>query len=213
MPQAYVRPGTTEHAMNGHYEIERLWRSAFCSYTKDHKSIEAWLELVERGPDEALKAASKFIEARVMPDAITLGFSPQVLIGALALREHLTVVTSPEVERGLGPASLSKRALDIYADRVELVIAPFAPSPQLGPEEVLRKLADALSNLRAKGIRVLDISGGTQLVPIAAIKAGFDELSYAYPDGEKLIFYGPIIPVRKDVSHEVRRVHPGESHS
>jgi len=170
----------------------KLWRFVFCSYTKDYSAIEAWLRQVEESPERALEVAKSLVEAKVMPDAITLGFSPQVLVGALALKGHLTVVTSPEVERGIGPASLSKRILNIYEDRVDLVIAPFAPSAQLGPEEVLKELAEALSDLRAKGAKVLDVSGGTQLVPIAAIMAGFEELSYAYPDGKKLIFHGPI---------------------
>jgi len=178
-----------EHEGPGHPE---LWRAVFCSYTKDCSAIEAWLKRVEEDPDRALKIARSLVEARVVPDAITLGFSPQVLVGALALKGHLIVVTSPEVERGIGPASLSRRALNIYEDRVDLVIAPFAPSVQLGPREVLRELAEALSGLRARGAKVLDVSGGTQLVPIAAIMAGFEELSYAYPDGEKLIFHGPI---------------------
>mgnify|MGYP000200340577 CR=1 FL=1 len=126
------------------------------------------------------------------PNAITLGFSPQVLVGALALLPpggKLLVITSPEVAAGVGPGALSKRALDFFSDRAELFVAPFAPSPDRKPADVLAELVEALEEAREAGAEVLDISGGTQLVPLAALRAGFKKLTYAYPTGRKLVFY------------------------
>jgi len=171
-----------------------IWLKVFCSYTKDRSDVKAWLDEVEAlGQERAIEVARKLTEARGRPpDAITLGFSPQVLVGALALLppgRRLYVITSPEVAAGKGPGALSKRALDLFADQVELLVAPFAPSQEKMPSEVVEALAEALRRVRQAGAEVLDVSGGTQLVPLAAVRAGFRMLTYAYPTGQKLVFY------------------------
>ena len=69
-------------------------------------------------------------------------------------------------------------------------------------------MAETLKRLREAGAEVLDVSGGTQLVPLAAVRAGFRMLTYAYPTGRKLVFYpfkvpamtGELIHVEKSVS-------------
>lgn len=169
-----------------------LWLRVFCSYMKDYAAIEEWLGEVERlGLDEALKVAGELVEARgPTPQAITLGFSPQILIASLALNPRVIVVTSPEVLEGKEPAQLSHKALSLLKERVvEVYSAPFAPSQSTGPGQVIEELASLFGMLRSRGVEVLDISGGTQLVPIAAVKAGVKKLTYAYPTGKKLIFH------------------------
>jgi len=172
---------------------EDLWAKVFCSYTKDQALTEKWLESVKSmGALEALRRARSLVEVKGRaPDAITLGFSPQVLVGALSLLEpgrKLVVLTSPEVVSGQGPARLSKLALTVFAELVELEVAPFAPSQELSPEDVIARLTQKLSEVKRRA-RLLDISGGTQLVPIAALRAGFSRFTYAYPNGRRLVFY------------------------
>jgi len=172
---------------------EALWIRVFCSYTRDYVAIGEWLlDVEEMGPEETIRQAKKLVETRGRPpDAITLGFSPQVLVAALALRgPPLVVVTSPEVKLGKkSMALLSHNALKIFRDYVDLVVAPLTPSGPMGPEDIIMNLADVLSGVRARGAKILDVSGGPQLVPIAALRAGFRHLTYAYPTGQKVVFY------------------------
>ena len=66
------------------------------------------------------------------PDAITLGFSPQVLVAALSLLkpgERLVVITSPEVVKGVGPGRLFKRAIDMFSSRLNVKVAPSPHRP------------------------------------------------------------------------------------
>ena len=163
-----------------------LWRSVFCSYTKDYSAIKRWLDSLTPA---SLEVARRYVRAEAVPDAITLGFSPQILIAALSLKPKITVVTSPQVVQGEGPAALSHRALKLFEDRVSVVVAPFAPSIDIDVLAVLSSLESAFSKLRANH-EVLDISGGTQLVPIAALKAGFKRFTYMYPTGDGVVFYG-----------------------
>ncbi|MEM0191722.1 MAG: hypothetical protein QXJ48_01060 [Candidatus Korarchaeum sp.] len=170
--------------------VGELWKEVFCSYTKDLSRIREWADSVFKSPDESLEIARKLTRAYGrFPDAITLGFSPQVLVGALALRDNIIAVTSPEVWRGEGQGALSKALLDAFSDRVRVELAPFAPSSATPPDEVIRGLREVFGKLKEEGVKLLDISGGTQLVPIAAILAGFRSFSYAYPDGNFLSFY------------------------
>lgn len=162
-----------------------LWLSVFCSYTKDYSAVERWLETLTK---DSLKVARRYVRAETAPDAITLGFSPQVLVAALSLKPKITVITSPEVVDGRGPAALSHKALRLFEDLIELVIAPFAPSTKVGVPEVLSTLQSTLSRLKHSH-EVLDISGGTQLVPLAAFKAGFRRFTYMYPTGKGVVFH------------------------
>jgi len=182
------------------------WLAVFCSYTKDYSAIEEWLDELETlGPEEALRRARQLVRVSGRrPDAITLGFSPQVLVAALSLLkpgEKLVVITSPEVVEGVGPGKLSKRAIDMFSSRLNVKVAPFAPSPKHGPSEVLRTLRTAMAEVVEAGARVLDVSGGTQLVPVAALKVGFEALTYAYPSGEALVFYEFKISPRPSLYH------------
>ena len=167
-----------------------LWKKIYCSYTKDYSELKRWVDLISEDPNGSLEIARKLTRAYGNPpDVITLGFSPQVLVGALSLKKEIIVITSPEVEKGEGPGALSKALLDLFRDRVQLKIAPFAPSPSISPDDVINELVKVFREVSNRGAKLLDVSGGTQLVPIAAIKAGFKSLSYAYPDGEMLSFY------------------------
>ena len=188
-----------------------LWLAVFCSYTKDYSAIDEWIGGLEAlGPEEALRRAKQFVRVSGRrPDAITLGFSPQVLVAALSLlkpEERLVVITSPEVVRGVGPGRFSKRAIDMFSGRLSIKVAPFAPSPKHGPSEVLRALRTVMAEVVEAGARVLDVSGGTQLVPVAALEAGFEALTYAYPSGEALVFYELKISPRPGLHHVEKSV-------
>ena len=188
-----------------------LWLAVFCSYTKDYSAIEEWLDELETlGPEEALRRAKQLVRVSGRrPDAITLGFSPQVLVAALSLLkpgERLVVITSPEVVKGVGPGRLSKRAIDMFSSRLNVKVAPFAPSPEHSPSEVLRALRTVMAEIVEAGARVLDVSGGTQLIPIAALEIGFEALTYAYPSGEALVFYEFKISPRPSLYHVERSV-------
>ena len=188
-----------------------LWLAVFCSYTKDYSAIEEWLDELETlGPEEALRRARQLVRVSGRrPDAITLGFSPQVLVAALSLLkpgERLVVITSPEVVKGVGPGRLSKRAIDMFSSRLNVKVAPFAPSLKHSPSEVLRALKTVMAEIVEAGARVLDVSGGTQLVPIAALEVGFEALTYAYPSGEALVFYEFKISPRPSLYHVERSV-------
>lgn len=123
---------------------------------------------------------------------MTLGFSPQPLVAALAARlsrglePRVTVVTSPEVAESRVPAArLSGRVLSAFREAglvAEVRVAPMAPGPGTPPRAVMESLVEAFRALGGRG--VVDISGGTQLAAIAAVKSGLRRLSYTYPVGD-----------------------------
>mgnify|MGYP000424441259 CR=1 FL=1 len=132
----------------------------------------------------------------VVPEVVVLGFSPQPLVAVLSLSGRVDyVVTSPEVVLGnVSAARFSHRILGIYKSRIgEVIEAPMAPTQSIPPLVVLEKLGKAFSKVKN---RVVDISGGTQLAAIAAVKSGIEKLTYTYPNGEKLVIY-PITTVEK----------------
>jgi len=179
-----------------------LWRRAFCTYTKEPGVLQAWVEHVERvGPEKAVEKAVRYIRVYGdAPDGVMLGFSPQVLLAAAAVQRMqgreaaLVVVTSPEVVAGsVKAAELSHRVLVLFRESglvKSLYTSIMAPSREVSVDRVLSELTGALLGARGEGVRVLDISGGTQLVPVAAIRAGLRRLTYTYPDGEYVVVYG-----------------------
>ena len=180
---------------------EGIWKKAFCEYTKDPRVIGELVEYVEkRGVERAVEEASRLVMVeKLTPDAVTLGFSPQVLIAATAAKlatgkePRVYVVTSPEVAEGrIPPAQHSHRLLTLFqqAGLIEkLLVAPMAPSPSVKPPTLIERLTGTLKSLREEGVQVLDISGGTQLVPLAAIRAGIKALTYTYPEGTHVTIY------------------------
>jgi len=179
-----------------------LWRRAFCTYTKEPGVLQAWVEHVERvGPERAVEEAVRHIRAYGdAPDGVTLGFSPQVLVAAATVRRMqgreaaLVVVTSPEVLAcSVKAAELSHRVLALFRESglvKSLYTSLMAPSRDVSVDRVLSELTGALLRARSDGVRVLDISGGTQLVPVVAMRAGLRRLTYTYPDGEYVVVYG-----------------------
>lgn len=178
-----------------------VWYEAFCTYNKDPSAIARFIEYVEKiGVEKAIDEATQYIKLYgEPPDGVTLGFSPQVLVAASAARRlrglhpGLHVVTSPEVYDGLTKAAeFSHRVLNIFGEQGlvrELYVAHMSPTSNISVELVVRELVEVLSKARSNGVTVLDISGGTQLVPIAAVKAGFGKLTYTYPDGKYVVIY------------------------
>ena len=156
---------------------------------KDYSLLEKWVSEIELSDiDVVLSLAKKLTEAiNGTPDALTLGFSPQILVGIVALNDgNVTVISSPEVIKGLiPPARFSYRILSYIKEHFDIKIkeASFAPNNSISVEDIVKNLTNIFSSLN---IQMLDISGGTQLVPIAAIKAKIKKISYSYPDGEKL---------------------------
>ncbi len=167
-----------------------LWKYVFTSYVKDYTILEKWVEELEKlGPEAALEKARQFVlESELVPDVITLGFSPQVLVGALAAkRGKLIVITSPEVKQGrIRSAQLSHRILTLFKDYIEkVIVVDFVPKGDVGT--FMEKLIGVFRELPKDTI--LDISGGTQLVAIAAVLAGKSMLTYSYPTDQGLKFY------------------------
>ncbi len=180
---------------------EGIWKKAFCEYTKDPRVLQEFVEYIEaRGVEKAVEEASRLIVVdRLVPDAITLGFSPQVLIAAAASRlvkgfePRIYVVTSPEVVEGkIPPSKQSHRVLTLFQEAglvKKLLVSPMAPSPSTKPPLIIEKLTGLLRSLHSEGVEVLDVSGGTQLVPLAAVKAGIKALTYTYPEGDHVTVY------------------------
>jgi len=178
-----------------------IWREAFCTYTKDPSAIARFVEYVEKtGVEKAVEEAAQYIKLYgTAPDGITLGFTPQVLVAASAARKmqgldpKLYVITSPEVHEGLVKAAeFSHKMLKVFQEQGlvrKLYISHMSPTSEVSADQVVKELVKALSEARASGVAVLDISGGTQLVPIAAVKAGFRKLTYTYPDGKYVVIY------------------------
>ena len=164
----------------------------FCNYTKEKKKIKKWVVEIEQSDAETvLEYADKYVYGKVFPEAITLGFSPQILIASLCKRRSLTVITSSEVLNGSIRAAIpSHRVLMHFKDYVKIYEAPFAPSSMFSPSKLINRLAEILIKLRTvDNLSVLDISGGTQLVPLAALKAGYKCFTYAYPNGRRIVFH------------------------
>jgi len=174
-----------------------VWGRVYTVYSKDYSLLEEFVVLALRDPEGFLECARKYTLAlNVVPEVVVLGFSPQPLVAVLSLRGRVDyVVTSPEVVLGnVSAARFSHRILGIYKPRIgEVIEAPMAPTQSIPPLVVLEKLGKAFSKVKN---RVVDISGGTQLAAIAAVKSGIEKLTYTYPNGEKLVIY-PITTVEK----------------
>jgi len=178
-----------------------IWREAFCTYTKDPSTIARFVEYVEKtGVEKVVEEAVRYINLYgAAPDGVTLGFSPQVLIAISAARKmqslspKLYVITSPEVHGGLVKAAeFSHKMLKIFQEQglvEKLYVTHMSPTSEISAEWVVRELVKTLQEAHANGVAVLDVSGGTQLVPIAAVKAGFRRLTYTYPDGKYVVIY------------------------
>ncbi|RLG46230.1 MAG: hypothetical protein DRO06_04750 [Thermoproteota archaeon] len=162
-----------------------LWREVFLSYQRDPRLLREWAEEVAGDLDGALRRASSLVEAEERPDSMTLGFGPQVLVALASISEGgLRVITSPEVYEGTVPPTETSHRLLKLMEREGLVaaeVATMVPGPDLPPADVVLELEEVMSRI---GARVLDVSGGTQLVPIAAVRAGIETLTYTYPHGD-----------------------------
>lgn len=179
-----------------------LWARVFCKYNKNPVDVARWVAEVESNPQAAVEKARPAVEVEGgrPPDAVTLGFSPQILVSAVAARLNhgldpaVAVITSPEVHRGtLQQAMLSNRTLRALreAGLVSAVLeARMAPAPGVPPVKVLEELRSAFRRANAMGLSgIVDVSGGTQLVPIAALQESIRTLSYTYPEGERVAIY------------------------
>ena len=162
-----------------------LWESVFLSYQRDPRLLERWVDEVLSDLEASLSRASSLVRVEERPDSMTLGFGPQVLVALVSVSEGpIRVVTSPEVYGGTAPpARVSHRLLRAMEDEglVDVEVAPMVPAPDLPPADVVMELEEVMRRI---GARVLDISGGTQLVPIAAVRADIKTLTYTYPRGD-----------------------------
>jgi hypothetical protein len=179
-----------------------IWGKVFCNYTRDPRLLGEWIDYIRRvGAARAISEAAQMVNVEgFVADAITLGFGPQVLVAAAAarvkagLKPSLYVITSPEVVEGrIEPAKYSHMLLKMFESEgliEKLHIVPMAPNNKLTASNVVNQLLEVFNLLRSSGIRVLDVSGGTQLVPLAALKAGIRKFTYTYPVGDSVIIYG-----------------------
>lgn len=169
-----------------------IWLKAYTIYQKDPKILEEFVKYLEHDRERALREARSYTKALTdPPKAVTLGFSPQPLLAVLALNpgEKIFVITSPEVANAVTPpAHYSHKVLNIYRDRVVLFTTLMAPTLEQPPNAVLSSLIEAFCSIKEKATP-LDISGGTQLAAIAAVKAGVRQLTYSYPQLNKLVIY------------------------
>ncbi len=172
-------------------DIPNIWFKAYTIYQKDPKVLDKWIKIVEENPIKALITAKELTTAEIIPDALTLGFSPQILIAILAVNypNPVKVITSPEVAQGTHPvAKYSHQTLTIYKE-IGLVkhieTTPMAPTNQLAPKQVIEEIKKALKKLNPK---IIDISGGTQLVAIAIAQTK-TQLTYTYPNGRQVKVY------------------------
>ena len=178
-----------------------LWKKAFLEYTRNQEVVSKWVNLaLSQTIRRTVETAVDLVEVeQYPPDAVTLGFSPQVLIAALAARlkkglpPSITVVTSPEVERGEPRVAYNSHLIleaALKEGLVEnLVITNMSPKPSLPPDKVIGEATSKLAKLKENNVGIVDISGGTQLIPLALIKAGITSMTYTYPNGEKTIIY------------------------
>lgn len=175
--------------------MDPVWFKAYTVYQKDPRVLDEWLKVVEENPVKALEMARKLTVAEVVPDTLTLGFSPQILVAVLAVNypNPVKVITSPEVAQGAhSAAKYSYRVLRIYSE-VELIsqiaVTPMAPTRQFTPRQVVEEVKKAIENVSP---RILDISGGTQLVAIAAMQSK-TRLAYTYPQGKQVRIYEVVV--------------------
>ncbi len=163
-----------------------IWFKVFTVYQKDPRLLSEWVEVVRSDVEQALEVARGLTEAEAVPDAVTLGFSPQILLAAAAVRypRGLSVVTSPEVAEGsVPPARFSHELLKALSETgfiSDVLVVPMAPKPTLPPPRVVAEVREVIESISPKA---LDISGGTQLVAIAAAESGA-ALTYTYPLGK-----------------------------
>ena len=171
--------------------IDEIWFKAYTVYQKDPKILDKWLQTIVRNPIKALEIAKELTVAETIPDTLTLGFSPQILVAILAVNypNPVKVITSPEVAQGTHLAArYSHQTLTIYKEiglvkRIETT--PMAPTNQLAPKQVIEEIKKALKKLNPK---IIDISGGTQLVAIAIAQTEI-QLTYTYPNGKQVKIY------------------------
>ncbi len=168
-----------------------LWFKVFTVYQKDPNLLDKWVEMITSDPIKALEIARRYVVDEIRPNALTLGFSPQVLVAILSINypKPVIVVTSPEVLHGVIPAAKhSYLILNIYREKGligEIYEVPMAPTKEYPPSKVVLDAYNILSKL---DVEVIDISGGTQLIAIAATRTG-KKLSYTYPLGDRVKIY------------------------
>ncbi len=168
-----------------------LWLKVFTVYQKDPNLLREWVTVIKRDVRSALELARGLVSYEAVPDTVTLGFSPQILVAVAAVNYPypVKVVTSPEVVEGRVPAaSFSHEVLEALKDAglVKGVwSAPMAPRPGLPPRKVIELVRGAIEEA---GPKILDISGGTQLAAIAAALTGVP-LTYTYPLGNRVMIF------------------------
>ena len=171
--------------------MDQIWFKAYTVYQKDPRILDEWLKVVEEDPIKALETARKLTVAEVIPDTLTLGFSPQILVAILAVNypSPVNVITSPEVAQGTYPAARhSYKTLKVYSEVgliSQITITPMTPTEQFTPKQVIEEVKRTIEKIRPQ---ILDISGGTQLVAIAAVQAKI-KLTYTYPQGKQVKIY------------------------
>ena len=178
-----------------------MWRDVFCRYIKDPRLLSKFVEYVESvGVEKALREASRYIVVKgFVPNGLTLGFSPQIIVAVASARlvndldPKLHIITSPEVAEGsVDAAEHSNKMLTLFREQglvKSLRVVRMSPSLERGVDEVLNEMTNAFREALSEGLEVLDISGGTQLVPIAAMRAGIRRMSYTYPDGSHMVIH------------------------
>ena len=167
--------------------MREIWFKVFTRYQKDPALIGEWVRLIKEDVRAALATARELVIAEAAPDALLLGFSPQILFAVASVSEGgLDVITSPEVRDGsIPPARFSHEVLELLrAEGVVrgVVTVPMAPSPSLRPQEVVARVREAVESVSP---RVLDISGGTQLAALGAAESRAG-LTYTYPLGDRV---------------------------
>lgn len=170
---------------------ENIWLKAFTVYQKDPSILRKWIELLKKDFHIALNIAKEYIDYEVIPDALILGFSPQVLVAILAVNypKSITVITSPEVASGdISAARFSNDVLNLAKKAgliKEIIVEPLAPSNSISPADIIRRISNDIASIDAS---IIDISGGTQLAAIAIARTG-KKLSYTYPLGDRIKIY------------------------
>ena len=169
--------------------IPSIWFKVFTVYQKDPRLLSEWVSELKMDIHRALGIAKYLVEYDVVPEALILGFTPQVLVAICAVNSKpITIVTSPEVTSGTPPARYSYEVLEILREHgliEKVIVTPLAPSETLTPVDIVNKLYKTLEEIDAE---TLDISGGTQLAAIAAMKTN-KKITYTYPLGRKIKIY------------------------
>lgn len=171
--------------------VSNIWFKVFTIYQKDPRFLSEWVSLLKKDVYRAIKTARRFVEFDVVPEAVVLGFSPQILVAITAVNypKPVLVLTSPEVAYcRVSQAKYSHEVLKLMEDNglvKEVIVELLAPSNKASPVEIVRKLLRVMEKINATTI---DISGGTQLVAIAASKTN-KKLTYTYPLGTKVKIY------------------------